>query len=328
MKAILISALFLLMASAAQANSGALLVTGEAGPYQIFKKVKAIRCDSKQRGVCDAAVFFDLNKSQVVPAGTYILGFENSIYPGWVYVEPGQTTSVALEKVAVPNGVRGEKIKVYRDFTTLTEQRKIYFTMFSMNRHFFRLDKNNFGDLYLTGSWERDFVQRFTYETCPRLHLYPEATASATTVCKAWNTAKRMTDLRDLYDFGADATFKEMWVTFPGDVIAVKHPRYLVSTPMTQTDFVSVFPGVYRFLGEGRNAVSVQVRVGGASESYEAGGFSLSDVRSLLGLGESPAEAVEDCTNARTWRTEHRSYCTKDNQEGCARLEAQLCQGM
>lgn len=318
-----ITASMMLFAGIVQAQSlGALQVSGQPGKFQIFQKVKAVRCAVGQRGACDAPVFFDLNKPQSVPAGTYIVGFENSIYPEMVNVRAGGTTTLYLETLRVPSQVRGQKIRVYRDFTSLVEQKKIYMTMFAMNRHFFRLDKDNFGDLYLTGSWERDYVQRFTYETCPNLSALGDVSSSAAAVCRAWNTAKDPMGLRELYNFGNDGTFQEMWVTFPGDVIPSKHPRYLVSAPLTDQDFVAVFPGAYRVQAEGKNMPSVAVKVGNVSQNATTFGFSLNAMRSFISLDG------EDCSSARTWKTESRAYCTSDQLEGCDRSSAESCEPM
>lgn len=255
--------LILLFAGIAQAQSvGALQVNGQAGRYQIFQKVKAVRCATEKRGVCDAPVFFDLNKTQSLAAGSYLVGFENSMYPDFVTVEAGQTVTLNLETIRVPSQVRGSKIRVYRDFSTAVEQKKILLSMFTMNRHFFRLDQENFGDLYLAGSWERDFVQRFTYEICSKIENYGNADSTAVSLCKSWNSATDASALKDFYRFADDGTFEEMWVTFPGDVIPSKHPRYLVSTPIGEQDFVAVFPGSYKLQGEGKNAPILSVTVG------------------------------------------------------------------
>lgn len=265
--------------------TGALQVFGEPGRFQIFQKVKAVRCDMSQRGVCAAAVFFDLNKPQAVPVGDYLVGFENSIYPSIVKVTAGQTTTLKLEKLSVPSGVRGQKIRVYRDFNATIEQQKIFLSMYYMKRHFFRLNDSNFGDLYLTGSWDRDFVQRFTYETCDRIESYPKSSLSAKGLCAGWNKAKDPGQLRELFSFGTDGTFTEMWVTYPGDVFPAKHPRYLVSAPLTETDFVAVFPGAYRFVSESKNAKSVGARAG-VQENETIQGISLNVDSSLSSLEE------------------------------------------
>lgn len=313
----------LFFANLASAQSmGALQVNGVAGKFQIFQKVKAVRCNTQQRGACDDPVYLNLNKAEALATGSYLVGFENSLYPDLVVVESGKTTTLNLERIAVPSRVRGQKIRVYRDFSTLVEQRKIYLEMFYMNRHFFRLDANNFGDLYLSGAWERDFVQRFTYDTCARINTYGETSISAETVCKAWNKAKGPNDLREIFEFSSDGTFREMWVTYPGDVVPSKHPRYLVSTPMTEQDFVAVFPGAYKVQAEGKNMVAISVKSGNQSQNSTTYGFSLNPLKSFISLGG------RDCSSAQTWKTEFRAYCTSDQQEGCDRAAAESCEPM
>lgn len=323
MKKLVMTFSMFLLAGIAQAQSmGALQVQGEAGKFQLFQKVKAVRCAPEQRGACDAPVYFNLNKPQSVPAGSYIVGFENSIYPGMVQVNSGQTTNLYLDKVTVPPQVKGQRIRIYRDFTTLVEQRKIYLEMFILNRHFFRLDSSNFGDLYLAGSWERDFVQRFTYELCPKLSTLGDVAAGAKSVCQAWNTAKVPTDLRELYNFGSDGTFQEMWVTFPGDVIPSKHPRYLVSAPLGEQDFVAVFPGAYRVQAEGKKTTAYSVKSASLNQIDSSSGFLLNRFKTFISL------EGEDCSSARVWKTESRAYCTSDQLEGCDRSFAEKCEAM
>lgn len=255
----------LLVAGAAQAQSaGSMQVVGEPGRFQLFQKVKAIRCETTQRGTCDAAVFFNLNQAQALPAGQYIVGFENSLYPGLVSVGAGQAVKLYLERVTVPAAVKGQKVRVFRDVSNALEQNKIMTSMYWMKRHFFRLDVANFGDLYLTGAWERDFTQRISYEACANMKSVTAIEArDAKQVCEAWNTAQRPEDLAALYDFKSDGTFVEKWVSAPGDVFPTTHPKYLVSVPMTDQDFVAVFPGVYKVQAEGKGTPAVTVRVGG-----------------------------------------------------------------
>lgn len=248
--------------AATAAAMGALQVNGQAGKFQLFQKVKAVKCDTTKRGACEDPVFFKLNTAQAVPEGTYIVGFENSINPDLVRVTAGQTTQLNLVQVAVPSAVTGQKIRVFRDFSSAIEKNKILMSMYFMKRHFFRLDKANFGDLYLTGVWERDFVQRFSYNVCGKIKDF-NATDEAKEICNSVNKAQSPANLAALYSFAEDGTFIENWVTEPGDVIPSKHPRYLVSAPMTAQDFVAVFPGAYKVQAEGKNMPAVSVKTGG-----------------------------------------------------------------
>jgi len=154
----------------------------------------------------------------------------------------------------LPASIQGKKVFVYRNFSSKAEQKKLLQTVYRLNHHLQRLDKDNFGGLYEAGSWERDFVQRFTYDFCSKIEAvnsYSSVEPEALEKCSAWNSASQPEDLSALFQFNADGTFDEFWVTAPGDVIPSRHPRYLVSAPTTGGDFVSVFPGDYKYQVEG-----------------------------------------------------------------------------
>lgn len=263
MKSLLITVLTVLASTYVQAQStGSLLVEGEGGRFQIFQKVKAVRCSTQARGQCDTPVFFDLNKPFNLPEGQYIVGFENSIHPGLVAVRSGATTRLRLERLTIPSSFSGQKVKVYRDLSQSVEQNKILMSMYYMNRHFFRLEKETFGDLYLTGAWERDFVQRFTYEACSSISSWSQEEEKAKNVCNAYKTATQPSGLRELYTFNQDGTMVENWVTIPGALFLSKHPRYLVATPMRDTDFVAVFAGAYKVEATDKSGSAVSLRAG------------------------------------------------------------------
>ncbi|WP_374035213.1 hypothetical protein ACES2I_05340 [Bdellovibrio bacteriovorus] len=326
----------ILFAGSAWAEAmGSLAVNGVGGENQGFRKVKAVRCDTTKRGSCDNPVFFDLNKPTAVPAGMYIVGFENSINPDLVQVREGSTTTLQLERIDIPAVMKNNNVRVYRDMGKLVEQQKIYMTMYHMKRHFFFLDKDNFDDLYLAGAWERDYVQRFTYEACDNFvkpYDAPSSVLRAEQICIAWNNARSPMDLRGLFDFGVgygekDGSFKQMWVSQPSDMLVMKHPRYLVAVPIKGSTFVSVFPGAYRISAEGKDAKgntikNVSIEVGNYSKSGSTFGFSLNVDGLFTNLGEG------DCASARTWETESRAYCTSDDQEGCDRSAASSCTPM
>jgi hypothetical protein len=239
-----------------------------------------------------------------------------------VTVQPGRNSDLNLIKLWVPPEVQGNRIRVYRDSSRLVEQNKIYLEMYWMNRHFFRLEASTFGDYYLPRTWEREVVQRFSYEICPKISLFGEVPDVAKAVCKAWNSAKTPPDLRELFNFARDGTLTEMWVTFPGDVIPSKHNRYLVSAPITRQDFVAVFPGAYKFQAEGKNSIAASVITHDQSQDVTGSEFSLNANQTLINVTK------EECFNARMWKTESRAYCTSGKQEGCNRSSAQNCQAM
>jgi hypothetical protein len=323
--------------------TGFLQVKGEAGPTQLFGKIKVQRCDkptvkNSRSGIkilqknCDAPIYFALNTAQSLPVGNYIVGFENSIYPGFVTVEADKTNSLELTKIQVPQ-VTGQsqnstQYRVFRDFSTLTEQRKIYFQMYYTGKHFFKLtSRYSFGDYYLTDGQRPDNVQWRTLDLCATINSYAEAREQAKFVCQSWSAAKSMMDMADLYKFetsaSLDGQFQEAWVSEPGDVQAIRHLRHLVSAPLQAGDFVSVFPGAYKIVADGRSAVSTKiVGLPPVVESYPT-----EDMSRQFDLDPATG-AAPTCVGAETWRTDQRSYCTSDNYEGCDRATAASCQAL
>lgn len=322
--------------------SGSMQVNGEAGPTQLYGRVKVQRCDKPtekksrsgsltlQRN-CDAPLYFNLNTAQSMPVGTYLVGFEDSIYPGFVTVDADRTTALDLIKVQVPAAATPAqanlKYRIYRDFTTLTEQKKIYFQIYYTGKHFFKLtSRYSFGDYYLTDGQRPDNVQWRTLDLCSSISGYGEAREQAKFVCQSWNNAKSMMDMADLYKFETsnsfDGQYQEAWITEPGDVQAIRHMRHLVSAPLAAGDFVSVFPGAYKILSEGRNAVATKLNTGVVTESYSA-----DDLSRVFAADPdtTPEEAAIACTTADMWRTDQRSYCTSDKAEGCDRTTAKAC---
>jgi hypothetical protein len=256
---------FILLAGFAQAqSSGTLQVNGQAGKYQIFAKVKAIRCEAP--GKCDAPVIFDLNKAQSLPSGKYLVGFENSLNPNMVQINEGQASVLQLQTISIPAQIRGQNIRIFRDLSSAVEQSKILQSFFQMKQHFFRVEGRRFGDLYLTGSWDRDVLRHFDYSICPKIKEYAsknkDAPALVYNVCSAWVNGSQSQDLRPLFSFNSDGSFEQHWVSYPGDVFTSKIPRLLVSVPVTEADTVAVFPGVYKIQSEDKGVQAVSVSVG------------------------------------------------------------------
>lgn len=264
----------LVSASWAQAQSmGFMTVNGQAAPSQVFKKVKVAQCVQGQSGSCGKPVFFDLGVRQELPAGTYLVGFENSLYPGLVTVQSGQTTVLNLERLDVP-AIKGDRVVVYRNLYSKVEQDKFLESFFYGKKSFFRLEKSNFGDLYLTGAWEKDAIQRLSYEGCPaRLsekgkNELPDADRKRILevdyLCNLVRDATAPADLAALFDFSNDKNGRivQNWVSAPGIAMDITHDRYLVATPTRPGSYVMVFPGSYTVQALGKDAkagVSVQV---------------------------------------------------------------------
>lgn len=239
----------------ANERMGVIQVLGKAGEYQVFKKVKAVRCDTTTRGACDVAVSFDLNVQTNLPEGNYLLSFENSMYPGFVQVRANAPVVVQLQTVAAIPAVKGSNGKnssqtfiVYRDFTQQIEQQKLLWEMFYLKRHMNRLEKDNYGALYLADAWSQDFVQRFNFDACSKLNTFAEPTSQAKEICSTWNNARSPNDLYPLFFDAKTGNLKEMWVTAPGDVLSFEHPRHLISAPIKGAGTVQAFEGAYKTL--------------------------------------------------------------------------------
>ncbi len=354
-------------AAAAQVASGQLTIRGELGPSQKFALVKAQRCEKptvKSRNSklipsvlqrnCQAPVYFELNTPTSLPVGQYLLGFENTIYPGLVEVQADTNVTFDLEKIEIPAAFSKEKqVRVYRDFSALVEQRKIYLSIYYTGAHFFRLTKYSFGDFYLTSKLERDYFQIRTFKPCANLWSYQGLRAHAKFVCNTWNNAKSMMEMADLYRFDpaggpTEGTFQEALYFEPGDIQAVKHGKYLVSVPFEPSSFVSVFPGVYRISVDGKNIPSIRVETAPIIENYpdedlnrelrpigklvdvspEFQNAMSPDQQAQSAVTDTSSQNFEKCDTARVWRTESRSYCSSDKAEGCDRQQAQKCEVM
>ncbi len=255
----------LLMVGFAQAqSSGTLQVNGQAGKYQLFAKVKVIRCEAP--GKCNDPIFFDLNKEQALAPGKYLVGFENSLNPNMVEISEGRPTVLQLQTLSIPAQVRGQNILVYRDLSSSVEQAKIMLSFFQLKQHFSRVEASRFGDLYLTGSWDRDVLRYFDYSICPKIRDYAsknkDAPALVYDVCSAWVQGTQAQDLKPLFRFNGDGSSEQYWVSYPGDVFTRKIPRMLVSVPVTDVDTVSVFPGVYKIQSQEKGAQAISVTVG------------------------------------------------------------------
>ena len=345
--------------SAGAVNTG-LKVVGQAGATQQFAQVVAIRCNEPQFGEnsrthmreinrqCDRPVSFGLNAAQELPTGKYMIGFENSIYPGFVEVRAGEVTAIQLQKIAVPPSLSKEHvIKVYRDMTSLVEQKKVYFEKFYFGKNIFRQTVRKFGDFYLAAGNDLDLASQANYSYCSenvvdKLRLVVDIREHAKFVCESYNSAQGMMDYTDLFRFDSKGSYQEASSEAPGDIIPKRMLRTLVATPMKASDFVSVMPGVYRMVGEsGRN--DFRATTVGLSENYtnlartfgnseNQGEQDDTDLATTVGVTANAAVTIANahpsCASAILWRTESRSYCTQDGAEGCNRSLAKDCSEM
>lgn len=348
---------------------------------QRFNRGKLIACQTKPVGSTFAAVrnSCDVNnpiylplslpgqdRVTSVPAGMYILGFENSMSNGFVTVYPGQVTTVELQKIAVPPG---GQVKIYRDMTSNLEQSKLFFSTYTMNESLFALAQWDFGDLYVKPDMGiENGARAISYKFCEgRL---PELTVKGSRLCKAWNQGSFMS-IMEMFDFepllGRDKNgryfqiqssvggFRQYEVLSPGRPFGYRFGRQLVAkqTTSSQAQFVNVLPGRYMIEvvdGNGRasyNAVSVgdqstnmgwmpsplALKLDGSTIS--AAPPATTDVNGTVISNTSISPEDDDgdfvnpnetCQSSKMWRTEKRAYCHSDATEGCNRRTAQLCE--
>lgn len=267
--------------SFAQYQTGELRISGEAGPSQLFKQVKAVRCDRVQKK-CSQFYYINLNQTQKVEAGDYIVGFENSLYPGWVKVAAGQVVNLQLVKLTTPSELSNQtKIRVFRDLDADIEKNKILFTQLHFGRPFFRLSQWSFGDLYLTKPGQLDITVRLNYDVCNRSQYTDPEVEEAKLICQNATRARNSQNWRDmslLFSFsGKDHMERELLkgqyvqnlVSEAGDRRQILMRRQLVSALIKGGDFVSVFPGKYRFLSDSPGASSISQSAGSQSQNFD-----------------------------------------------------------
>lgn len=254
-------------------GEGALVVAGQPGPSQIGAKVFAIRCDEDRRAACDQPVVFDLNQPQRLRSGSYIVGFENTLMPGFVEIDSRRTTRIDLVKVAVPAKARGAgMVRVFRDLTNPVEQRKFAWAYYQLGRHPFGEAAYDFGDLYPAALNKRDVVGKIDESYCAQLPRIADVTEEAREICETYAQARTYEDTMALFKFGSDSSVTQQWVVPPGDRVQVKLRRHLVSGPIADTEFVSVLPGVYRAIGETQKS-STPFSAGRVQENYPSRGW-------------------------------------------------------
>ncbi len=353
------------------ATTGTLIVNGVSGATQYSGQVVVQKCEQPEVATnlrttmrkinrkCSAPIKFGLNTAQNLESGSYIVGFENSIYPGFLNITAGTNQQIDLQKILVPPNMAKERnIKIFRDFSALSEQKKIYFQQFYSGQNLFRQTLRSYGELSVAGLGDIDVAPSSSYNFCSEnnlnnLVLAKDIREHALYVCETLNSAQNMMDMADLYRFTANGTFQEATVDYPGDIIPKRYSRMLVSAPLKNSDFVSVMPGAYRIIGDS-GKISERINVQSVSENYPAGQriFTKSRLSAINNNEVSESDVLDKtmasnevqtaenvvvpvvqsaaassrCQAATVWRTDQRSYCTADLQEGCARSSAVLCE--
>ncbi len=359
------------------ASAGTLTVVGAVGPTQYFSHVVVQKCDQPESTIdarttmhklirkCTLPIKFSLNSAQSLEAGSYIVGFENTIYPGFVNVVSGKNIQIQLQKISVPSSFSAERnIKVYRDMGSLVEQKKVYFQKYFSGQNLFRQTLRSYGDLSIAGFADIDVAVSAAYNYCYEnnlntLVLSKEIREHALFVCETLNAAQGMMDLADLYRFQSNGTYQEATVDYPGDVIPKRYLRVLVGSPMKSGDFVSVMPGVYRMASDTKtsdriNTITLpeaypntrrifaksrlslvntnEVSEGDVQDKSQASAVPTSAADGVSEVSADPVapthlgSASNRCELASIWRTEFRSYCIQDTQEGCGRASSILCE--
>ncbi len=360
--------------------SGTVVLHGTPSPAQRFNRGKLIRCDARAigggrfaaiRNSCDLdhPIYLPLSapgqdQPTSVAPGIYILGFENSIYPGFFPVVAGTLTAVELQRIAIP---AGGAVKVYRDTNSLTEEFKIYFSTYVMGQSLFKLSEYSFGDLYIKTFGTRDGADPLTYKTCEAAKL-PLMTTKGARICKAWNMGTFMT-MTEMFNFAPNGSFSQWEVGQQGKPYEYTMGRLLVAerTSSAVANFVNVLPGQYVVeVTDARGLVHAQATGSvGAINTADALAMNmgwLPEASKLVMNGNAstiiapsavdptadaaaPAAATlaaadtgdatgeivsfsETCGAARMWRTDLRAYCTNDNVVGCNRTGAKVCEAM
>lgn len=102
-------------------TTGSLTVLGQAGAMQYSNQVVAQKCEVPEATVnaktgmrklikkCDTPIKFSLNNLQNLESGSYIVGFENTIYPGFVQISAGSHVQIELQKITISSQLAKEK---------------------------------------------------------------------------------------------------------------------------------------------------------------------------------------------------------------------------
>lgn len=336
-------------------GTGSLGVRGGNSPSQSFGQVKVFRCPFEStniynyyggyggyqksfgavnRNKCKFKSYIDLNRAYDFEEGLYILGFENSVYPGFVEVTAGRQTVIDLQAVQIPNLGNNTTVVAVRDFSSLIEQKKQMLQLYALGGSMNKVNEYPFGAYLGTG---RDLSKRTNYSACADFNLgTPGALKThAQRICDAVRNAKSVYDLTVVFEFGmnrvrtgdltpADSSviMEQYWVTpTPGDVVEFRYPRMAVSTPAKAGDIIYVFPGAYAFIAmdsKGKVVANSRQTTYGIHEDY----FGSDQITAT-----TPDHRLS-CESSKIWRTEVRAFCTSDDQNGCNRYQQNFCESM
>lgn len=255
---------------------GQLSVSGDVSPTQIFSKIRAVRCDANVKSSCDDPIEFDLNQAVQVPTGLYMLGFENSVYPGFVEVVQDQLTQKTLSRLDLPkNFLNTSGLKVYRDVKSETEKKKVLDELFYNRGLLFEQASFGFGEFYIRTRAQLRALPELDFSNCNKVaSAGPDSddySLRAKAICNSWVNASSSADLALAINFSpagrSDAEVDSEMATIQrldgnGDLVPLRFLKLLVApvspAPMT---FLSVFPGQYRISKPGQRSQSVPIMV-------------------------------------------------------------------
>lgn len=361
------------------AVAGTVVLRGTPSPAQKFSRGKLIPCNERligggqfaaTRNSCDVKNVTYLpvslpNQDQAISVapGYYIVGFENSIAPGFILVKPGEQLVIELQQIPVP---AGGSVKIYRDLNSLVEQFKMYFSTYVLGESVFKLADYS-GDLYIKAAGTRDGFVPLTYKACEATKL-PVMTTKGARICKAWNMGTFMV-MTEMFNFASNSTFSQWEVDGQGKPYPYSFGRLLVANRTTAevASFVNVLPGQYVVEVTGLNGTAIPTSTGAIGNVNPANALAMSigwtpAPNLLLMNSKGPSIAVpnaidptadpnapsaatlaaaddggdggdvvnlnQTCSSSKMWRTERRAYCTTDSLVGCERRSARMCEPM
>lgn len=365
-----------------------LRVSGTPHASQIYQQVKAVSCVEPKKNAqqilqpnCKSPIYFDLNSDQSLPPGDYILGFSDTVYPGFVHLNSGDQIEIKLQSLPLPQAEATDTVRAYINFDSLMEQKKIYFSVYYTSEHFFKMTEYNFDDLFLTTTDGKNIFSPFDQRSCGKIQSDSGASDFAKILCANYKNATSMMDMADFFLFETkpqfEAQYQEAFIWSPGDIFSVRYKRNLVALPINGAaivtgDSLAVFQGSYKVQVIKRDGTALPGVVentadttekytdaqlnrsmknrpsaastgdateGGAStaaddsSSSSAPSFFINSSTTTASSNNNASNTTEDmvtyqknCFKAYMWKTENRSYCTKDSAEGCNRRQAKLCE--
>lgn len=275
-------------ATAAPIANATLRVSGQPHASQIFQQVKAMACAEPTKSSqqllqthCQKPIYFNLNTDQAIPAGDYILGFSDTVYPGFVHLNPGDQREIKLENIPLPAAGADDTVRAFINFGSVMEQRKVYFSVYYTAEHFFKLAEYSFDDLFLTTVNGKNIFSPFDQRSCTRIQSDSGASDFAKILCDDYRKANSMMDLADFFLFETKAAFdgqyQEAFIWFPGDIFSVRYKRNLIALPLNGAaiapgDSLAVFPGSYKVeVKRGKTVIqSSVVNTNDMTENYSA----------------------------------------------------------